>query len=242
MTDTPQHRNGAPNTVDAQRHMVRGIFRFIILVAWLAILAWIVVVFFGNRSGFFGIPHTTSADFDRVIFPLIGLIAFFLVWTQVMIGSLRPWWQQLFPGIVRWHRRMGIFVLLFALLHPLLLISGIGLVSFFHNTFIPHALVPWIWVGEAQLFLIFVTTLTALTARIPWLQHRWRLFHMLNYVIFCLIWLHSWFLGTDVAHTQLRLLWFFYAATFGGAVTVRIIHSLNTRVITSTHNNERNTV
>mgnify|MGYP001616887706 CR=1 FL=1 len=208
----------------------------------MAILAWIVATFFQMRGGVDAIPRQSVSTFSAYLFPLVGLVAFFLVWTQVMIGSLRPWWQRLFPGIVRWHRKIGIFVLLFALLHPLLLIIGIGLASFFHRTLIPPVLIPWIWVGEVQLFLILVTTLTALMNRATWLRRRWRLFHLLNYIVFCLVWLHSWFLGIDVTRTSLRWLWYFFAGTFLIAVTSRIIHSLRSSKEGSLPNKRRNTL
>lgn len=118
------------------------------------------------------------------------------------------------------------FVLLFALLHPLLLLASVGWNAFFRQAYVSPALVAWVWVGEVQLFLIFITALTALAARIRWLQRRWHAIHLLNYAVFCLVWLHSWFLGADVPHASLRWLWFFFAGTFLIAVTIRIVRSL----------------
>lgn len=242
MTHSPQSLTDTPNTLGARRHLLRAVFRFTALLVWLVILAWIVGVFFNDRGGLMVIPHRTLGATATYYFPLIGLIAFFLVWTQIMIGSLRPLWQQLFPGIVRWHRTIGIFVLLFALLHPLLLIFGIGLTSFLDLNFVAPGLVAWVWVGEIQLFLIVVTALTALMRRVTWLRRQWRLIHLLNYIIFCLVWPHSWFLGTDVAHTPLRYLWYWYAATFCIAVTSGIIRALNSSKMATIDNKARNTI
>lgn len=210
-----------------RRHAFFIITRLCVPILWLVIFAWIVYAYFVHRVGLAIIPRRTFETIAAYYFPLVGLIAFFLVWTQIMLGSMRQRWQRLFPGIVRWHRRIGIFVLLFALLHPLLLLSGVGWNTFFRQAYATPALVAWIWIGEIQLLFLIVTTLTALAARARWLQRRWRAVHLLNYAVFCLVWLHSWFLGTDVQQTSLRWLWYFFAGTFLVAVTSRIIHSLN---------------
>jgi len=55
---------------------------------------------------------------------------------------------------------------------------------------------------------------------LPWMQNKWHYIHFANYAVFTSVWIHSWFLGSDVQATSLKYLWIFYlitaiAATFG---------------------------
>jgi hypothetical protein len=93
----------------------------------------------------------------------MGLYAFFFIWAQLMIGSsmapLRKifWWSDTF------HHTEGVFAILFALLHPFLLIAGIGLTSYLHRDFVDPSLVTFVWIGQIQLVLMLVTVATALS-------------------------------------------------------------------------------
>jgi DMSO/TMAO reductase YedYZ heme-binding membrane subunit len=179
-------------------------------------------IFFSQRGGFSFVNGLDFKNFNLVLFPLVGLYAFTLVWLQVVIGSARSMLRKIFPGVITWHRRQGVFVLLFAILHPTLLFLGVGPAVYFSRTYVAPSLVPYIWLGYVQLFLIILTASTALLRKVTWLQKRWHTIHYLNYLVFILVWIHSWFLGSDVQTTNLKYLWWFFALTAAAGTAVRV--------------------
>lgn len=170
-------------------------------------------LFFHARGGFGFLAGSDSATFARKLFPLVGLLAFSLLWVQLLVGTNRQYLRQVYPWMMRFHRWQGGFVLLFALLHPTLLLIGVGTAHYLARDFVAPNLVVWVWVGYLQLLLLVCTAGSALLLRVPWLRTRWRTVHYANYGVFVLVWSHSWFLGSDVRTTDLRYLWTFFGAT-----------------------------
>lgn len=181
--------------------------------------------FFHLRGGTSFLRGLLLKDFAFRIFPLLGLYAFFLLWVQFLLGSSMPILRKIYPNIVRFHRAEGVFVLLFAMFHPLFLEIGVGWSSYWARNFVPLHLVPYIWVGYVQISLLFLTAGSALLAKIPLIQRYWRRIHYLNYAVFALVWIHSWFLGTDIRSTSLRWIWIFFGATALASTLGRMIRT-----------------
>lgn len=147
------------------------------------------------------------------LFPLAGLYAFFLVWMQIMLGSNMDWIRGRASWLYSFHKFEGGVALLFALLHPTLLALGLGISEYYKYGFVAPGKILFIWIGYLQLFLLICAAGTALLRRIEWLRSRWFLIHQLNYLVFILVWLHSWNLGSDVQTTNLRYVWIFMGIT-----------------------------
>lgn len=180
-------------------------------------------VFFSQRGGISFLSGHDFQTFNILVFPLVGLYAFTLLWSQFVIGSTRSLLGAvLHPGIITFHQRQGVFIFLLAWLHPLMRFFGIGLDRYFKGWNVAPELVPYLWLGYLQLFLMTLTVGTALLRKIPLLNKRWRTVHYLNYAVFALLWVHSWFLGSDVQSTGLRYLWMFFGATAVAATVARI--------------------
>ncbi len=195
------------------------------LFAWLAAAVAIAVptiAFFSGNA--LGLGHTqTLTEFSRRLFPLFGLYAFTLVWAQIILGSFAPFWRKYFPRVNTLHRRLGVFALVFALLHPSLLFVGVGPTVYFARTYVAPNLVPLILVGYVQLFLLVTTACTALLMKLPWLKTRWRIIHWFNYAVFFLVFFHSWFLGHNLRSSEsLRILWIVYGVTVLCALGLRV--------------------
>lgn len=182
-----------------------------------------VYVFFSGRGGFDFLAGRDLRSFSRAIFPLVGLYAFTLVWLQLMIGTNINALRRVFPWIETWHRTEGVFTFLFAVSHPALLLIGVGWTDYQAKSFVDPKMVPYVWLGTIQLGLLCLTVGTALLRRTRWLRNHWRKIHYLNYLIFISVWIHSWFLGSDVQSTSLRYLWIFFAATAVLSTVARII-------------------
>lgn len=205
-----------------KRSNARLLVRFALLLTAAAIAVLPGFAFFHLRGGLAFLSGATFRDASLGLFPLFGLYAFFLVWLQIVTGPLTPLLRKVFPGITRFHRWEGIFALVFACLHPLLLLVGVGLASFLDHSFVAPELNIYVWLGIVQWTLIVLTAGTALLMRHPWFRKHWRLIHYGNYLVFVSVWIHSWFLGSDVQHSSLRSLWFFYGVTGVVAFLLRL--------------------
>lgn len=163
------------------------------------------------------------------LFPLFGLLAFTMVWYQVLLGSNGWWLYRLAPSLLQFHRAHGVLAFCFALLHPLFLMAAFGLTTFLQKTFVSDELRIYATIGTIQLTLLTITVLVALLRRTSLLRRHWKKFHILNYAVFILIWIHSWFLGTDVQSTWLRYLWMFFAVTVFVSIVFRVNHLIRSK-------------
>ena len=194
--------------------------RGLLLAVYLGALYAPWYFFWDNRGGF--APGDISAT---TIFPLLGLYAFTFVTFQVLIATNLRWLQKLWPGIIRFHRTQGVFALLFALLHPLFILVGFGLASAIAKEYVSQDLAFWVIPGITALSILLFTVGTAVYAwnigKLWW----WRKLHRLNYLIFIMVWVHSFNIGSDLQTPELRRLWVVYLI----AVIVSVIGMLLAR-------------
>lgn len=198
--------------------------------AWpLLLLAFLATATVLSSTAFFSLRGGTSflsglpvRDTSLLLFPLAGLLAFFLLWFQALMGMNFHWLRQRLPWVVNTHMAMGGIVLLFALLHPLLLLSGVGWGPYWQHQVVAPELTLFFWIGQLQLLILLLTAGTALLRKLPWLKEHWFIFHWFNYAVFPLVWLHSWYLGTDVQASWLRWLWILAALSVGASMLGRL--------------------
>jgi DMSO/TMAO reductase YedYZ heme-binding membrane subunit len=184
--------------------------RVLVLGLYALALTVPVLVFFRERHGTAFLAGRDARGVLQAMFPLLGLYAFTFVTAQVLITTNLWWLRQLWPGIIRYHRAQGIFALAFAITHPLFILIGYGTAVMLSNGFVQPDLARWLIPSYTALIVLLGTVSTALLAwsgaRITW----WRALHRLNYLVFALVWLHSWFIGTDTPTTTLRTVWIVY--------------------------------
>ena len=189
----------------------RGIVQFLLVAIYVTLLVIPGWIFFSQRGGiaFLG----SFADFQaglRLLFPLFGLYAFTLVAMQAMIGPNISLLRKYFPKIREFHRYEGTFALLFVILHPVMIVAGFGLGDYFGFNYVSPDLIPFLIPAYTAFTIILITAGSAILAwrgkRITW----WRWVHRFNYLAFILVWIHSWFIGTDIQTTSLRYIWLFY--------------------------------
>jgi 3-phenylpropionate/trans-cinnamate dioxygenase ferredoxin component len=214
---------------------MKTFWRWAFSLIGLTVLIMPAVVFFGQRGPDF-LNGQDQAGMMLAIFPLISLYAFTLLWFQFMLGSLMPWWRRLWPRVETWHRTQGVFVFLLAILHPSLLLAGVGLTPFLANSFVDPRLSVYVLLGKIALLLLTLTVLTALLRKTSWVKRWWRKIHILNYLILAFAWLHAWNLGSDVQSTGLRWLWIGFGLTVISAGLWRLFGmtwSRQTRIVSS---------
>lgn len=182
-----------------------------VLVGFAVALALPSYAFFHDRNGTSFLNGVHGKALLQVLFPLVGLYAFTFVTAQLLIATNLRWLTKLWPGVIRYHRAQGIFALLFAILHPLFILTGVGLTSILSSKgFVRPGLAGWLIPAYTALVILIFTVVTALLAwsgrRLAW----WRNVHRLNYLVFGLVWVHSWFIGTDTPTRLLRATWITY--------------------------------
>ena len=193
--------------------IVTKLLRYMLVLGFLVILILPGYVFFQNRDGF---EFLAGADFKTtasLIFPLFGLYAFTLLWTQLLIGPNAILFRKVLTKITNFHHRQGIFIFLLALLHPTLILIAFGLSQYLGYKFLPKSLAIYAFIGTIALGFLTVTAVTAILSRLSFLKYKWRMFHFLNYVVFTLAWIHSWNLGSDIQSTNLKYLCIFFGVT-----------------------------
>lgn len=194
-------------------------------VRWLRYLGYLIYlvllfvpgwVFFAARPG---VPM--AAD---TIYPLFGLYAFTFVAIQMILGSNMRRLRPIYPKVMQFHRWQGLFALAFAFVHPLLAAAAFGpQATFLQRTIVPPSLSNYIIFGIIASDLMLVTVITAVAAwKFQKFTKTWRTIHLLNYLVFILAWVHSWFIGSDVQGSILKYVWIFYLLVWLVSVALRV--------------------
>ncbi len=197
--------------------------KYPLIALYLVLLGLPINIFLRSRWSF--LWSLDPKTFAKIIFPVFGLIAFSLVSFQVIIGPNIKILKRIFPKIYTFHRLEGLFALLFAVIHPLIILLVYGVANeLWQHQFVAPSLRGYIWFGEAALALMLVTVTTAFGAwKLSKFNISWRWLHYLNYAVFISAWAHSWFIGSDVKTTGLKYIWIFYLAAGVGSLLVRIL-------------------
>jgi DMSO/TMAO reductase YedYZ heme-binding membrane subunit len=189
---------------------------------------------------YFGIDHAAAELFGPniepavrfyTLFRLFGLYAFTFLWGQVMFGPfMAPLGRMYGKNWYYFHRIQGVFALLLAVIHPLILYTAYYLQTSLFDPmsaaaqYVGPDYLLFVYLGITAETLLIVTVVSALLMRRPWMRKIWRYIHLLNYVIFTLALIHSYVLGTDVHQAPLHWLYVFYGLTFVMAVIYRRIY------------------
>lgn len=191
----------------------------------LPILALIILLIPGYtylvvNSNISSISDTNSTIFFT--FRLIGLYAFTLIWFQLMLGPLMNPLSRLYGSkILKLHRITGTLAFCLAIAHSFLFHLGSFLVSsqsynFFTSLgdYVGPDLFWFGWFGPIALTLLVATVSTALLMRKKHFNKYWRKIHFLNYLVFILVFLHSYKVGGDTQTEPLKTLYLFFMVTF----------------------------
>ena len=149
----------------------------------------------------------------------LALAGFMILVLQFLIASRIKWIERPFglDILIRFHKFIAVGALCLLLIHPLLLTRGeAGWQLIFGLD------MPWfIWAGRAALILLIGLILISIyQSRIGLSFEKWRLGHnIFAPVILVLIFIHSWFAGSDLQLLSMQVLWV-SAFLLGAAVFV----------------------
>jgi hypothetical protein len=150
-----------------------------------------------------------------LIFPLLGLLAFSLMWTHYVIGTVRDL-MDVKPEVLKpYYRWTGYAVLVLICLHPGLLIwqrwrDGHGFPPGSYESYVAHGM-GWITIlGTASLCVFLAFELRRWFGKYTW----WHYVVDASDLAMLAIIYHSFRLGSQLQIGWFRYVWWFYTATF----------------------------
>lgn len=182
--------------------------KIIFFAIWFGLLSLVPLTIFKITP--ISITFATYSTISNVIQRILGLTAFTLLFIQIVLGALMPFWRKtLGDWIFGFHIIEGILIYILILLHPLFFaffnhfvgLKGTDPFYLFTDVCVlcSSRLEYFVTLGRVSFWLITIAVIAGLfRASTPFLRANWRKFHILNYVVFILIGIHSIVLGTDV--------------------------------------------
>jgi hypothetical protein len=129
---------------------------------------------------------------------LAGLLAFTLIILQIGLGAFMLFLRQYFGSwVLKLHISQGLAAFTLAWAHYLV-----------NKFFLGFTNGPYQLWGKIGLLIMCISVAAGLLRTRPWIAKYWRLIHRLNYVLFAMIWYHSWNLGSDVRLWPMRGLYY----------------------------------
>jgi hypothetical protein len=174
-----------------------------LLVSALSIIAW------GDDFGWHFFPLNAY-----MLFPVLGLIAYGLMWSHYMTGTLRSLWHLDKSVLANYFRITGWAVLILICLHPGLLIyqrfrDGFGLPPGSYESYVAPGL-GWVTLlGSVSLLVFLAYEFWRVYADRSW----WHYVKEAGDLAMVAIFYHGLRLGVDVNHGWFKWVWWFYGVT-----------------------------
>lgn len=165
-------------------------------------------------------------------FPLLGMLAFSLMWLQIVALSL-PHWREGGFDTDRFLRQSGVVVLLLIVAHPLLLDiaqyrAGAGKPPASLYAYVPESMHIYITLAITALTIFLVLEISSYFQKWGWVRRLQPAIEYAGYIGFFLIFVHSLSLGGNLQAGWLRYLWWFYGASALVLLSWRAIRTMST--------------
>lgn len=153
-------------------------------------------------------------------FPVLGLLAFSLMWAHYPVGTLRRVWGLDAAVTAPYYRITGWAVLGLIVLHPGLLVWQLGRDGFGWppDSYLYHFVAPGLrfsaLVGTVSLFIFLAFELQRFFRQRSW----WKFVNWASDLAMVGIFYHGLTLGTDLQNGWHRGLWWFYGVTLVGCL------------------------
>ncbi len=200
---------------------------------YIFLVLWVFVVLIGPITLLLNFPLDklfirqvlTINFFQR----LIGLILFSLIFTQVVLGSrLSSWVEKLTGKIFRFHIVEGVVSYILMIVHPVLgSLNGISLIPIFTRQELLYNL------GRLGFMLFTIGVFAGLYRAQPFIIRHWKKFHILNYVAFYLITIHSYYVGSDTQSFPFIILWWVAVITISIIVISKLKNLVKLHVVSN---------
>lgn len=188
---------------------------------------WMVIVLIGPLTLLINFPFEKLFSSQAVTINffqrLIGLISFSLIFVQVVIGSMMPTLiEKLTSKLFRFHILEGIAIYMLIIAHPILgAINGVSLIFVFTREELLYNF------GRIAFSLFTIGVFAGLFRSQPFLIRHWKKLHILNYVAFYLVAIHSYFVGSDTRGFPFIILWWIAVVSVSGILVYKWLNSLH---------------
>jgi DMSO/TMAO reductase YedYZ heme-binding membrane subunit len=145
-----------------------------------------------------------TANLPYFVLRVFGLYGLTLIAIQTLLGAFMPFFiRNLGPWVRKFHIFQGIFAYLLILLHPIMYslfeLPHVGIIKTFVDI-LPHfstSFEVYMDLGKLAFILLSVGVAAGLLRNNPKVIAHWRLVHRANYLVFAIVMLHSWLIGSD---------------------------------------------
>src|SRR3989344_1252514 len=195
---------------------------------------WFIIILASPFTVFINSPFVIAFSDAKIIVNVLqrisGLLAFTLIMLQIIIGSnLSLWTKILGAKAYRIHIVQGLFAYGLILFHPL----TNSVLIYFATQSIVNVLVDLlprfrsstdslILFGKTAFVLASISVFASYFRTKPFLRKNWRVFHILNYLVFILIIFHSKGLESDIATFPFNIVYFLGIAAVSLSIARRI--------------------
>ncbi len=181
--------------------------KIIFFLVWLGVLSLAPISILSNTPLSRALTnYSTIANFVQ---RLLGLTAFTLLFFQIVLGAfMEKWTNKLGGWIFRFHIIEGVLVYILIILHPLSFMlfnyfSQRGLDPFtvfiYFCVLCPTRIDFYQTLGRISFWLLNIAVWAGLLRMAtPYMRANWKKFHILNYLVFVFIGIHSIGLGSDI--------------------------------------------
>jgi hypothetical protein len=207
MSKTPS-ANHLSSTSHTARFSVLAAWSLATMVSLLAVLVW------GHTYGWHIFPINSYQ-----LFPVLGLLAFSIMWSHYMAVALRTWLNLDQKVLAAYFRVTGYAVLVLICLHPGILIyqrlrDGYGFPPHSYETYVAPGL-GWVTIlGTASLLVFLAFEFRRVFGERSW----WRYVADASDVAMLAILYHGLRLGSQLQRGWFRGVWLFYAITLVAAL------------------------
>lgn len=195
---------------------------------WYVFLAiWAFIVLIGPITLLMNFPlsslFTKQAITINFFQRLVGLVLFSLIFAQVVIGSLMSKLvEKLTAKLFRFHIVEGIVSYILMIAHPVLgAINGVSLIFVFTREELLYNF------GRAAFSLFTIGVFAGLFRSQPFLIRHWKKLHVLNYIAFYLIAIHSYYVGSDVQTFPFIILWWIAVISVTTIIVYKCLNNLH---------------
>ncbi|MFT4532155.1 MAG: hypothetical protein ACI9T8_000166, partial [Candidatus Saccharimonadales bacterium] len=145
-------------------------------------------------------------------FPLLGLVAFTMMWFHLMVAGLKHRRPEMFD-YKTFYRRTSNIVLALIVLHPLLLIYKSVDLGVLYFDYAGEVGKPFIAFGTLAFLTFMIYEVVERLRERPAIKNNWAYVVAMNRIGFILIFAHGLQLGQHLQSGPLKVLWLFFGLT-----------------------------
>lgn len=159
-----------------------------------------------------GIGWDVSRLSYLTVFPVLGLVAFTLMWGHIMVAYFRHKYPDMFD-YAAYYRQSSHAVLILIILHPLLLVLHQASNDLTVFDYAAPAMRVFIVFGSLAFLGFMIYEVVNRLKEKPAIKRNWQYVVAMNRVAFILVYIHGLMLGQHLASGPMRLLWLFFGLT-----------------------------